>query len=80
MWWKMWELREREGEMCDKKKRAGWNLLPKAKAPLSIRCSTVSERNMSFGLLGGSKLQLQRLKNTKAKVSQRGNGTGERAF
>lgn len=57
-------------EKCVIKKRAGWNLLPKAKAPLSIRCLTVSERNTSFDLLGGSKLQLQRLKNTNAKVSQ----------
>lgn len=59
--------------MCEKK-GAEWNLLLKAKAPLSIRCLTVSERNTSFGLLGGSKLQLQRLTNTNAKVSQRGNG------
>lgn len=65
--------------MCDKKK-AGWNLLPKAKAQLSIRCSTVSERKTYFSLLCGSKLPLQRFKNTNAKVSERGNGTGEREF
>lgn len=65
--------------MCDKK-RAGWNLLPKAKALLTIWCLTVSERNTSFGLLGGSKLQLQHLTNANAKASQSGNGTGEREF
>lgn len=63
------------------KKRAGWNLLlhePKAKAQLSIRSSTVSEGRTAFGLLCDSKVPREPFKNTNAKVSQRGNGTGDR--
>lgn len=70
-------------EKCVKIKdewRAGWNLLlqePKAKAQLSIRTLTVSERKAFSACCLTSHRRLCFFKSTNAKVSQGGNGTGE---